>query len=202
MEVGCVGMQVQRCAGQLFITITQYQRWSTYKHKFGVCSQFWSFQSMVIWFHAIGHVARQHIIPEQNHSQHHQEAKENEFPQAPSKTRLQPLKDTLQAHISWRFILGIPLFSPVLPGELQDLFSSVVKPLWNEDTFGTLAVRNITQKQPVWSHHWRSLLKETDYLYWHVTVLDTTKKILFQHVNLEEICKGSPTLLSLMWWSR
>lgn len=59
METGCVGMQVQHCAGQLFITITQYQRWSTYKQKFGVCSQFWSFQSMVIWFHAIGHVARQ-----------------------------------------------------------------------------------------------------------------------------------------------
>lgn len=47
-----------------------------------------------------------------------------------------------------------------------------------KDTFGTLAVRNITQKQPMWSHHWRSLLKEKDYLYWHVTVLDTTKNSL------------------------
>lgn len=167
MGVGCASMQVQCCAGQLFITIAQYQRWSTYKHKFGVCSQFWSFQSMVIWFHAIGHVARQHIIPEQNHSWHHQEAKENEFPQAPSKTCLQPLKDTLQAHISWRFILGIPLFSPVLPGELQDLFSSVVKPLCNEKTLSGLWPSGTSHRNNPYGHiteeaYWRKQTTYTD----------------------------------------
>jgi hypothetical protein len=42
-----------------------------------------------------------YIIPEQNHSLHHQEAKENEeIPQASSKTHLQPLKDISAAHIS------------------------------------------------------------------------------------------------------
>lgn len=101
VEAGCVSMQAQHCTSQqLFIPTTQHWRELTNKT---VCvgSQFRSFQSAILWFHAFEPEARHYIKPDQDHSHHHQEARENEeTPEASSKTHLQPLKDISPAHSS------------------------------------------------------------------------------------------------------
>lgn len=179
METGCVGMQVQHCAGQLFITITQYQRWSTYKQKV------WCLLT-VLKFPVHGHLVPCHwACGKATHRTRTKSftaspgSKREWVPTSPSKD----LPSTFKRHLTGpHFLKASSWDSPILTHAprwtsrfVQLSGQTTVK--W-KDTFGTLAIRNITQKQPIWSHHWRSLLKETDYLYWHVTVLDTTKNSL------------------------